>query len=86
MQLDGIQERRNTVTIRERSYIIQTNKKAPTSANSTLYNNTKYCEMTATIRKDENEIQQVGPLSPWEKLLQRQPKWVRTLARIVDYV
>ena len=44
---------------------------------NTLNNNTKYCEMTATIKKDKNEIQQFGPKSPLEKLLQRQPEWVR---------
>ena len=39
----------------------------------TLNNNTKYYEMTATIMKDDKERQQIGPKSPWEQLLQKQP-------------
>ena len=51
----------------------------------TLSNNKKYCEMTATIKKPAKEVKKFGPKSPWEKLVQSQPAWVRTLVESITY-
>ena len=84
--LDGIQEIRDTVTIRERedTQFKPTKEHRPVRVH-TLNNNTKYYEMTATIKNDENERRQAGPKSPWEKLLQKQPPWVQTLVASITY-
>lgn len=47
--------------------------------------NSNYCEMIATIKKDDNEIRQIGPKSQWKKLLQKQPEWVRILVSSITY-
>ena len=41
--------------------------------------------MTATIMKDDNERRQIGPKSPWERLLHQQPAWVQTLVASITY-